>query len=619
MAVSAYKIAVSILAVNGVSSVLKIISRDVLGLGKNIDSISKKFGKWRIGAIGVGTAVAGIGIAALGAEYRLAKVGDELIRQERLLRASGAGKSETQAATARAESIAQHTFGVTPAEALRVIREMRTAIGTTPAAMQAAPEVMRMVAALNAFNMPGFTNKTVELIKALDLMGAGLKHGRFSPTEFAKSFRALTQMEILAGGLIPPNIMMRFAQLGGFVGQITGNPIKFLQQSFAMLMQLGTRAGSGMAQLINQLVGGQATTKSVFGMLSMYHILKPGGFKDIYGHFWIKPGGLIGYKELTKEGPLAWLTKVLLPKLRSEGVTSPAQMVQAISMIIGSVRAARDVYAMLLLASHKLYERDIALTQRALGTHPYQQAFKTLHGSTAAFSAALAGLFQVLGAAIVPTAVKYINDITRAILHLENLAASHPATTTKILKIFMGLSAAMVAIGTTAVVGALITLVGPTGLIVGLASAIIVLANAFGKMKPMINFIGDVWGLGTKKKHGGFWNYLLSTPLSDVFLGPKAWRNNVQFMPRKPTPADFGIHLADFGMGLARVPTASAHNDPFHGNVVNVHVTNGRDLADGVTKHQAQGLQTNPSTPVGHNLRRGFLPPGLPMMPSPVS
>lgn len=599
--ISAYKIGVSILATNGVSSVLRVIARDTLGLGKNIDRVTGRFGKWRVAALGVGAAVSMIGVAAVKAEFRLAKMGDELVRQQRLLRASGASRTEVGAATTTAERIAQTTKGVTPAESLQVIRELRTAIGSTPAAIKAAPSIMRNVAALQAFHIPGFQDATLQIVKALDLMGAGLKNGKFSASQFAKSFSSLTKMEILAGGLIPPSTLMRFSQLGGFVGQISGDPTKFLQQSFALLMQMGTRAGSGLAQMVNQLVGGQASTKSIFGMLDMYHLLKPGGFENIYGHFWVKPGGLVGYNQLVKNGPLSWLTNVLLPHLRAQGVKTPAQMIQAISMLMSSIRSARDVYAMLLPASHALYERDLALTKRAMGSHPYSQAFNTLGGAETGVGRAWNGLLQVAGATIVPTVVKYLNMLTSGLQALQGVVARHPAATKAVLKVIGAIGVALVALGATAVITALVSLVGPTGLIVGLAAGLVALAAAFGKLKWVINFFKSIFGpsskalskqLGQDAKNTGF----IVDPASGMIIPLQDWHNSGR---------------------NAIVPMPPAHGSSRSSAPVPVHVVNGKDIADGVTKHQAKGLQANPSTPTAHNPRRGFFPPGLASMPVP--
>lgn len=54
------------------------------------------------------------------------------------------------------------------------------------------------------------------------------------------------------------------------------------------------------------------------------------------------------------------------------------------------------------------------------------------------------------------------------------------------------------------------------------------------------------------------------------------------------------------------------------GGQLDTRVTNGKDLADGVSKHQAKQLQRNPSGPTGHNLSRGYLPPAM-AMPTGIS
>ncbi len=64
MANKVYKIAVEIAAVNGLGPVLKVLSRDMLGLGKQANALTGKMGRLKVAALGAAGALAGIGSPA---------------------------------------------------------------------------------------------------------------------------------------------------------------------------------------------------------------------------------------------------------------------------------------------------------------------------------------------------------------------------------------------------------------------------------------------------------------------------------------------------------------------------------------------------------------------------
>lgn len=486
MPLADYKIAVRILAVNGVSAVVRQIAKDMIGLGTSVDAIGTKFGRWRIAILGMGALVGTLDIA-------LARAGDKIVQQQRLLRASGVPAGQVAGATGVAEQTSIAIPGTTTAGNLHLQRELYTALGSLDLANQALPLVAKNVAALAMAHLPGPEN-TIALLKALDLFGAGIRGGRFDPQEFARNFQFLTQLQIMTSGLLPPNMMMRIAQLGGFAAQMGGNPREFLIDMLSGFLQLGTRAGSGLAQVANQLIGGQATRKTVFG-LEQYGLVSRGGIVDEAGHYAIKPGALLGYQDLLQHGIQFWFQRDLIPVLRAHGATSAAQIIAAVEQIFGSVRAQRLVLAYTTPAGALMSQREIQLAIQAQSGQPYEQLAKTFEGSLYILRHSLSNFFQILGQPNVTPTVRFLNSISDVIQQMTSFAVKNPAVMSELGKVIFALSAALTALGGFAVVTALISLAGPGGLIFALAAAIAALGAAFGQWSPRV--LGMVMGVGT--------------------------------------------------------------------------------------------------------------------------
>jgi hypothetical protein len=265
MAIANYKIAVHILAVNGVSPILRVIAKDVLGLGSSVDAIANKFGRMKLAALGVSAAVAGIGAEAVKAELRLGLAGDRIVRAQAMLRASGVSEANVQAATQAAIGVGTTTKGADIADTIKLVQEMRLALGSTKDALAVLPSVAKDLAALKGAGYTELVNASGPMFKALDLLGAGVQQGKFNPAQFAEAFHTLAQSELLTHGLLSPNELLRVARLGGFTAQ--GLNFKdWLANEMAALMELGSRAGSGMAQAFIQFAGGRVSLRSVTGL-----------------------------------------------------------------------------------------------------------------------------------------------------------------------------------------------------------------------------------------------------------------------------------------------------------------------------------------------------------------
>src|SRR5882724_9291546 len=95
-----YRIGVSIALANGVSPVLAIIGRDLLGLNTSIRRIEGAFGGW-VTALGGVAAILG-GTALVGGMVALAKHGGDVNHQLELMKIAGMDNAEIQKSIAQA-------------------------------------------------------------------------------------------------------------------------------------------------------------------------------------------------------------------------------------------------------------------------------------------------------------------------------------------------------------------------------------------------------------------------------------------------------------------------------------------------------------------------------------
>ena len=496
-----YKIAVEIAALNSAGPVLALLSKDLLGLGNQAKYVTRQMGALKVAA---GGAIAAMGGAAiLGGAYALAKYGDQVVQAQNRLLAAGATAKSVAAATKAAFNVATTTPGTTPSGNIDLINELRPALGgKTAEAISVLPGIAKDLIALNMSGMKGFSGQAGVMVKALDLMGAGMKNGKFDPAQFAQAFNELTQVEFATGGLLTPTTLLRIAQTGGFTAQ-GYSFTQWLQMNLPALLEMGSRAGTGMSATAMQLYGGSASVKTVRG-LKEYGLVNPNGVVDDHGQYTIKPGALYGYSDLMHKGIAYWIQHDLVAKLKSEGINSTAGMIAALTSIFGSVRAARYVMTMATPAGQVMSARDYQLAAKAFNTGPYALEMDSLNSQTTALGTSFTTLLQTLGGPLVLPAINAVAALNTAVLGLSAWAKIHPERVKLIVEGIAGLGAAMLVFGSVAVIGAMISLGGAPALIAGAVAAVgIAVAGLilnFGKIKPGFEaFEKDiqtfVWGL----------------------------------------------------------------------------------------------------------------------------
>jgi hypothetical protein len=289
-----YKIGVSIALANGISPVLAIITRDMLGLGRKIGDIEKGFGGWSKALVGVATVLGGT--AMIGGLVALAKHGGEVNHQLELMKIAGMDNADIQASIAQAMKTTGAVQTTTLSENLAHIRELRYAFGETSTAMQHLDEISKANMVLNAVKGGG-KDQVWELVKSLEQKGLTYK-----PEEFSSYVNTMTKVIEATGGKVTPEMFMSTFKYGrtsmlGWDEGFVGGALPRLMQSMATGGGGGGSGGGGpgnaLMSAFAKVVQGQMpkTAAEEFERMG----LTPGGVKHITGSAESQlPGGIAG-------------------------------------------------------------------------------------------------------------------------------------------------------------------------------------------------------------------------------------------------------------------------------------------------------------------------------------
>jgi hypothetical protein len=478
-----YRIGVSIALANGVSPVLAIIGRDLLGLRSTIRGIEAAFGGWAT-AIGGVAAILG-GSAMIGGLVAIAKHGGDVNHQMELMKAAGMGNAEIQGSLALAMKTTGNVMTTTLSENLKHIRELRFAFGETTTAVQHLDEISKANAILGAVKGGG-KDQVWELVKSLENKGLTYK-----PEEFSSYVDTMTKVIEATGGKVTPEMFMstfkygRTAMLGWDEGFI-GGALPRLMQSMASGSGGGGGSGSGgpgnaLMSAFAKVVQGQMPKKAAEEWAKMG--LTPGGVSHIEGSSESIVGD-ISSKDLFMKNPYEWVQKTLMPALAAKGITEQNAIIEQISKMF-PVRTASQVISEMALqgrfheGANSPFEKDINLQKVAMGLPAFDELIKNDYPTVLkAFNEQWTSLLQTIGSPMMQPGGPVLSamaGLTSTMNSISQFAAANPEAIKYIAYTIAAMGAALVAIGGIA----LGTLIGiPAGL-----SAIVVAVIALGALE----------------------------------------------------------------------------------------------------------------------------------------
>jgi hypothetical protein len=497
--IDVFKIGISISATNGVSSVLKVIQRDLFGINKAVDFTQGKFDKLKLAIAGAMTASAGAGIL-----YTLGKAvdyGDKLVHQQAQLRNQGLSASDVQKATTASFAATQSVPGTLVEDNLRVIGELRTQLGSTNAAIQLMPKFQELGLVLSNLTGKSADGQAYSAILAMDARGSIInrKTGEIDPSLAGPELDAMTRAIIASHGLLTADDFRNVARQSGPAGMAMSPEAFYGKLPTAMQVMGSQKAGTALMSLFQELATG-VMPQRVGEQLLKLGLIDPKGYHVRRGgQVVIDPGSLKGESQFMND-PFKWINDTLKKAMQDKGIVDPKAQGNAVGSLIGPIvdevgrvigrqTAQRLVTEALLNAPQ--YQRDFEQRQKAFGIDAANANNQAQDPTQAMknFQAAWSNLMTALGAPLVSSAVAMLNGVSASIENLALWASKHPT----LVKVMGGFAAALggvaIAFGAFAVGAVAFTalgaLAGPAGLL-ALAAGIAALGAALPKIPKWV-------------------------------------------------------------------------------------------------------------------------------------
>jgi len=452
----AYKVAVKLTLVNGVSAGLASLAtqfaglnRHIVGSNANLSILEKKLKSIKtLGMVGGALTVAGgFGLSMFKTPIEEAIKFDQQVQKFKLF---GLGdKVNTEAVKfARGMNIMGSSYTENMKlfiEAQGVFRE--SGIGgmeSLGGAKLAAPLLAKIAFAtksLDSESAAKLTTSSMAMLRYVEDSG-GLK----SPEKFKELADAGWKMVQTSGGSVNWEQLRQFKARSGVAGLgLSGDAMAMMEPIITMLK--GQTAGFSLRTAYNRLNGIVKIPNQVA------HELVNSGIWDGKKVNWNSQGGIKSFNgnplrdaELFASNPIAFYEKNIMPMYAKRGLTTDAQIGQQNAMLFGSTGG--NMFTLAQKNMPKLHQ-SLAAQNRALGIDAsYGIAGQTAEGKMVALTAQWSKAMTDLGIIVLPTAIKAVTALTNGLQHAINFAQKFPTFTKVLVGTFAALSVMAVAGGT---------------------------------------------------------------------------------------------------------------------------------------------------------------------------
>ena len=493
-----YKIAVSIALANGMSPVLAIISRDLLGVHAKVGQIEKDMRRWALAAGGAAGVIGGA--ALIGGLAKLAEHGAEVNHQLELMKLQGMDVADVHLGMAAAMETSGKVLTSVYAENLAHVRELRYAFGDTPDAVKYLTEVTKANAVLNAVKGGG-SDQVWELVKSLEQKGLTAK-----PDEFMSYVGQMTKAVVASGGRVTPAQFFSAFKYGRTA--VLGWDETFITQYLPRLIQSMSGGGSfgnvGTSGPGNALMS--AFAKVVQGQMPKNAALQfarmglASGVQHIRGSSQTIVGRIKG-ADLFQANPYAWVQQVLMPALAQHGITEQNRIIEEISRMFpvrtaSSIITEMGLQGQFALGAKSPFEKDARLQREAFDERmSYDELIKNdWQTMMAAFHAQWQNLQQVVGQPLTAPGGQLIGvlaEITSLMNAMATWGGGHPEAMKAVIDVVIALGASLFVAGLVALGAAIAPLLGVGGILVALAAGLSALAALnWGSIEKLFGFGG---------------------------------------------------------------------------------------------------------------------------------
>lgn len=457
----AYSVAVRVSLINGVTSGLMNISRSFMKVHGDAEKLQRQLDsiKFRLVA---GAALAGTGLFGLSLIEKTIPAAREYAHQIQQMNIAGMKQVEIAKAVSAAWGAAATVPTSTATQNLAAIRELRMVFGDTQHAIANMPVVQQLQAILQ--NVKGVSNAHDEaytVAKALEMKGA-VK----TPGEFRIEADMMAKAIVASGGKVDARDFLSTFKYGrsatiGWDQAFAYTILPTLIQEMKNGAGTGGAGGPGNAlmSVYDKVINGKIAQKDIplwaqLGLIDPSKVVrtKTGSTKGLL------PKAVVGW-EMFQRNPYQWVQSVLMPAMRSHGITGQEQQQMFLSRL-GGTRTAAFMLQQMGLQGWK-FQRDVPLIQGAQGLSAFNQLVKKDPlMAQQALEAQWTNVKTRLGLAVLPMLIAGTIRLTNALTALSNWMAKHPDLTKGLVIGFAALSAAMAFGGVVLMLSAAFSAIG---------------------------------------------------------------------------------------------------------------------------------------------------------------
>lgn len=637
--IDVFRIGVHLGMTSNAASVLGLMLRHLTGVQGSINHINQNLG--RMAVLAGGAVAAFAGFEALKGLWHLVEASKELNHELTKLQVGARlTDAQTNAAKSLAFKVGTDVRGTNVAENVKMQRELFGVFGNMDTAQQLLPMV-----AMGSRVTSQYTDKNTDLaqiaIRALELRGHITKDHKIDPKAFADEFNAMVRSILASEGLVDPQKLFAFIkQAGPAVRNMTGEQMWGMAP--AIMNALGAeRAGTATMSLFSQFVGHVVAGKRVAVAMEEAGMLTPGKWRVERGGKVRMDQDAVPDQKGFAEHPFTWLHERMEALRNRKGKDGKQiddidvlQRLFQFSSRATTARLISDIDANWAIIQNEerrwkqMPKPEVAFREQ--NQKDLSVNINNMHQAWKNFAAAL-------GDQGVPSAIAILTRMTDALHYLTIQVNAHPDAARHIMELAAALSALMVVGGTLTVVSiALRGLVIPlralaavgglatmgTGLS-GVATGLGLLAGALARLSGPLGLVLGLMPKATQGPEvdypGGMKGIRVAPPGAPLGLqGPRGFELDARDRWRRipgseemPTPnvpdprAPNGIPRT--GPAFGPQSQRGSASDPLH-----VVVQNGRDLATGVSNHQADQMNRPASGSATPDLRQNPFMPGLP-------
>lgn len=367
------------------------------------------FGRMRQHAEGL-AAISGMGwmfggLASGRFAHSVTRDAAEFSHQRAMLAVGGMSKDEIALATRK--SFDMRVPGMTAADNMRAIGELRTVFGSTAHALEHVVDVQRAASAMKAMNPEmNAEHEAYNLARALELKGVSN-----DPAHFLSLQNMMVKAINASHGKVTASDFLSFTGRAG-AGTVSTLSDHFYSRIAPSLIQEmhPETAGRALATLRRQLLGGHMQLQSAAEWLRLGLVDPKKVEMDKIGHVKkIRPGAIVD-GDLFSRDPYAWIQGYLKPALDRKGVVGDEKIAAEMATLF-SDRYAENM-ATILLKQKQRIEKETEIFGGGAGLEAAEYARS--HDALAAsrdLSAAINSILSALGNPLTGSALVTMNKL----------------------------------------------------------------------------------------------------------------------------------------------------------------------------------------------------------------